>query len=303
MTTRSRPGRPPSRRASLPRSCHWSWLIRSPDRVSCGHGGPVSSSRDSRSPGPCAGPRSLWAPPRSSSSRTPDRPSADIPDRLERPQAGARAPLPAAVRRHPAADHARDPRGGLPARRRPRRVGRPGRVRARTTSGSADAATPPSSSRLDGRGPTRRGRPRHRRRRRHLVTDEVIDMAREFTAAQRVALDQAIRAAEQVSRCEFSVFVGTAEGDAAARSPSGCTRRCRRPQRSVLIMVDPVGPADRGRHRLRGTPRAQRPRGRARRARDAHRVRRRRPGARPAPRHHHARRWPRAPRAPCTRSA
>ena len=38
-------------------------------------------------------------------------------------------------------------------------------------------------------------------------------MAGEFTASQRVALDQTIRAAEQVCRFEFSVFVGTAEGE------------------------------------------------------------------------------------------
>ena len=64
-------------------------------------------------------------------------------------------------------------------------------------------------------------------------------MAREFTAAQRVALDQAIRAAEQVSRFEFSVFVGAAEGESAAvrRAPP---RRPLDPSRSVLIMVDPA---------------------------------------------------------------
>jgi uncharacterized membrane protein YgcG len=64
-------------------------------------------------------------------------------------------------------------------------------------------------------------------------------MAREFTASQRASLDQAIRAAEQVSRCEFSVFVGTAEGD-----PRAFARRLHAalstPQRSVLVMVDPV---------------------------------------------------------------
>jgi uncharacterized membrane protein YgcG len=63
-------------------------------------------------------------------------------------------------------------------------------------------------------------------------------MAREFTASQRVALDQAIRAAEQVSRWEFSVFVGTAEGD-----PRAFARRLHAalsaPARSVLVMVDP----------------------------------------------------------------
>jgi uncharacterized membrane protein YgcG len=64
-------------------------------------------------------------------------------------------------------------------------------------------------------------------------------MAREFTAAQRASLDQAIRAAEQVSRFEFSVFVGAAEGD-----PREFARRLHAalssPHRSVLVMVDPV---------------------------------------------------------------
>jgi uncharacterized membrane protein YgcG len=64
-------------------------------------------------------------------------------------------------------------------------------------------------------------------------------MAREFTASERVALDQAIRAAEQVSRFEFSVFVGTAEGE-----PRSFAERLHAalstPSRSVLIMVDPT---------------------------------------------------------------
>ncbi len=63
-------------------------------------------------------------------------------------------------------------------------------------------------------------------------------MAREFTSAQRVALDQAIRAAEQVSRFEFSVFVGTAEGEPrtfAERLHASLST----PARSVLVMVDP----------------------------------------------------------------
>jgi uncharacterized membrane protein YgcG len=63
-------------------------------------------------------------------------------------------------------------------------------------------------------------------------------MAGEFTATQRVALDQAIRAAEQVCRFEFSVFVGTAEGE-----PRSFAQRLHAalstPDRSVLIMVDP----------------------------------------------------------------
>src|SRR3954447_24503697 len=64
-------------------------------------------------------------------------------------------------------------------------------------------------------------------------------MAREFTASQRVSLDQAIRAAEQVCRFEFSVFVGTAEGEPrpfAERLHAALST----PARSVLIMVDPA---------------------------------------------------------------
>jgi uncharacterized membrane protein YgcG len=63
-------------------------------------------------------------------------------------------------------------------------------------------------------------------------------MAREFTTAQRVALDQAIRAAEQVSRFEFSVFVGAAEGDPRAFAER-LHASLSTPSRSVLIMVDP----------------------------------------------------------------
>jgi len=64
-------------------------------------------------------------------------------------------------------------------------------------------------------------------------------MSGEFTATQRVSLDQAIRAAERVSRCEFSVFVGTAEGDPrqfAERLHAALAT----PSRSVLVMVDPA---------------------------------------------------------------
>ncbi|WP_238343146.1 DUF5130 family protein [Nocardioides cynanchi] len=63
-------------------------------------------------------------------------------------------------------------------------------------------------------------------------------MAREFNASQRVAIDQTIRAAEQVSRFEFSVFVGNAEGEPrqfAERLHAALST----PDRSILIMVDP----------------------------------------------------------------
>lgn len=59
-----------------------------------------------------------------------------------------------------------------------------------------------------------------------------------FTAGEKAAIDKTIRAAEQVSRCEFSVFVGTAEG-----APRAFANRLHAslasPTRSVLIMVDP----------------------------------------------------------------
>lgn len=64
-------------------------------------------------------------------------------------------------------------------------------------------------------------------------------MAREFTASQRVALDQTIRAAEQVCRFEFSVFVGTAEGEPRAFAER-LHASLSTPPRSLLIMVDPA---------------------------------------------------------------
>ncbi len=64
-------------------------------------------------------------------------------------------------------------------------------------------------------------------------------MAGEFTATQRVSLDQAIRAAEQVCRFEFSVFVGAAEGEPRAFAER-LHAALSAPARSVLIMVDPA---------------------------------------------------------------
>jgi uncharacterized membrane protein YgcG len=67
----------------------------------------------------------------------------------------------------------------------------------------------------------------------------VIAVSREFTSSQRVALDQTIRAAEQVSRFEFSVFVGAAEGEVrpfAERLHASLSA----PSRSILVMVDPA---------------------------------------------------------------
>jgi uncharacterized membrane protein YgcG len=59
-----------------------------------------------------------------------------------------------------------------------------------------------------------------------------------FSAAERAALDAAIRKAEQLSRSEFSVFVGKAEGDARAFA-TRLHNSLVAPARSVLIMVDP----------------------------------------------------------------
>ena len=59
-----------------------------------------------------------------------------------------------------------------------------------------------------------------------------------FTASERVALDETIRKAERLSRVEFSVFVGHAEGAARAFALS-LHGALAAPDRSVLLMVDP----------------------------------------------------------------
>ncbi len=59
-----------------------------------------------------------------------------------------------------------------------------------------------------------------------------------FSASDRVALDETIRKAERLSRAEFSVFVGHAEGDPRSFA---CSLHASlvAPARSVLVMVDP----------------------------------------------------------------
>ena len=60
-----------------------------------------------------------------------------------------------------------------------------------------------------------------------------------FSSDQRYEIDRAIRAAETVSRYEFSVYVGAADGEAgpfAQRLHASLIA----PARSVLIMVDPT---------------------------------------------------------------
>jgi len=59
-----------------------------------------------------------------------------------------------------------------------------------------------------------------------------------FTASERVALDETIRKAERVSRVEFSVFVGHADGDPRAFALS-LHAALAAPARSILVMVDP----------------------------------------------------------------
>jgi uncharacterized membrane protein YgcG len=63
-------------------------------------------------------------------------------------------------------------------------------------------------------------------------------LSTKLTGSERAALDETIRRAEQLSRTEFSVFVGTAEGDPRtfARSLHGSLVA---PSRSVLVLVDP----------------------------------------------------------------
>jgi uncharacterized membrane protein YgcG len=59
-----------------------------------------------------------------------------------------------------------------------------------------------------------------------------------FTASERVALDETIRKAERLSRVEFSVFVGHADGDSRAFALS-LHAALAAPARSILVMVDP----------------------------------------------------------------
>lgn len=58
--------------------------------------------------------------------------------------------------------------------------------------------------------------------------------------AERIALDDTIRKAEQLSRVEFSVFVGNAEGDDPRAFATSLHNSLTAPARSVLVMVDPT---------------------------------------------------------------
>jgi uncharacterized membrane protein YgcG len=61
----------------------------------------------------------------------------------------------------------------------------------------------------------------------------------DLTARERAEIDRAIRSAELTSRFEFSVFIGTADGD-----PRAYARRLHSslvaPARSVMVLVDPA---------------------------------------------------------------
>ncbi|MET0999235.1 MAG: DUF5130 family protein [Marmoricola sp.] len=63
-----------------------------------------------------------------------------------------------------------------------------------------------------------------------------------FSSAQQAEIDRAIRGAETTSRFEFSVYVGTVDGD-----PHHYARRLHAslssPDRSVLVLVDPAARA------------------------------------------------------------
>ena len=63
-----------------------------------------------------------------------------------------------------------------------------------------------------------------------------------FSAAQRHQIDKAIRDAESESRYEFSVYVGPADEDTRAFAED-LHAALVAPERSVLLMVDPVGRA------------------------------------------------------------
>lgn len=60
-----------------------------------------------------------------------------------------------------------------------------------------------------------------------------------LSEADRLALDKAIRVAEQACRFEFSVYVGPAEGDDTRAWATRLHNRLVVPARSVLVMVDP----------------------------------------------------------------
>jgi uncharacterized membrane protein YgcG len=63
--------------------------------------------------------------------------------------------------------------------------------------------------------------------------------AGELSEADRLALDRSIRLAEESSRFEFSVYVGSADGDDTRAWATRLHNRLVAPARSVLVFVDP----------------------------------------------------------------
>lgn len=61
-----------------------------------------------------------------------------------------------------------------------------------------------------------------------------------FSSSERLTLDHAIRQAEELSRFEFSVFVGPVEGNDAREFAQRLHGRLVAPARSILILVDPA---------------------------------------------------------------
>lgn len=62
-----------------------------------------------------------------------------------------------------------------------------------------------------------------------------------ISSQERLVLDKAIRRAEQTSRFEFSVYVGSVEGDDPRTFAARLHQRLVAPDRSVLLLVDPRG--------------------------------------------------------------
>jgi uncharacterized membrane protein YgcG len=60
-----------------------------------------------------------------------------------------------------------------------------------------------------------------------------------FSSSERAGLEQTIRKAEELSRAEFSVFVGAADADTHAFATQ-LHNSLVAPSRSILIMVDPA---------------------------------------------------------------
>jgi hypothetical protein len=63
--------------------------------------------------------------------------------------------------------------------------------------------------------------------------------AGDFSSGDRFEIDRAIRAAEETSRYEFSVFVGHADGEPRDYAV-GLHAALVAPSHSILVMVDPV---------------------------------------------------------------